>query len=238
MALTKPPLSPVSPGQPVTAQGWNDVLTGVSDLFDALLAFGTDALSVRPVIDDVTIADAIVVAVPDVGQPVRAVPPFGDRTTHTLVGLTDGNWTIHVQAPGFEPKATAVVVPQTGPVVVELTRRGSVVPDLFGVGLRSATDRLRAEGLDVDVVLDTTGREVPRTAMPPEYVDSPVLVQSPAPGGVAPPDNLRVRLVVASPLRRDPVVTMPSLIGLTSSEAAKVLERLGLVLGTSTFQTT
>ena len=113
-----------------------------------------------------------------------------------------------------------------------------MVPDLFGVGLRSATDRLRAEGLDVDVVLDTTGREVPRTAMPPEYVDAPVLVQSPAPGGIAPPDNLRVRLVVASPLRRDPVVTMPSLLGLTSSEAAKVLERLGLVVGTSTFQTT
>ena len=74
MALTKPPLSPVSPGQPVTAQGWNDVLTGVSDLFDTLLAFGTDALSVRPVIDGVLINDATVVAVPDVGQPVRAVP--------------------------------------------------------------------------------------------------------------------------------------------------------------------
>lgn len=238
MALTKPPLSPVSPGQPVTAQGWNVVLDGLSDLFDAVLAFGADAVSVRPVIDDTTIPNAVVVAVPDSGQPIRAVPPFGDRTSHTLVGLTAGNWTVHVTAPGFEPKGMAIVVPQADTVVVEMARRGSVVPDLFGVGLRSATDRLRAAGFDLDVVLDTTGREVPRTTLPPEYVDAPVLVQSPAPGDVAPPENLRVRVVVASPLRRDPVVTMPSLIGLTSSEAARVLERLGLVVGVSTFQTT
>jgi hypothetical protein len=37
--------------------------------------------------------------------------------------------------------------------------------------------------------------------------------------------------VVASALRRDPVVTMPSLTGLSLSEAQEVLERIGLVLG-------
>jgi beta-lactam-binding protein with PASTA domain len=38
---------------------------------------------------------------------------------------------------------------------------------------------------------------------------------------------------VASALRRDPVVTMPSLIGLSLTEAKQVLDRLGLVLGES-----
>jgi beta-lactam-binding protein with PASTA domain len=42
-----------------------------------------------------------------------------------------------------------------------------------------------------------------------------------------------VRLVVASALRRDPVITMPSLVGLSLTEAQQVLDRLGLVLGQS-----
>jgi len=239
MPLTKPPLSTVSPGQPVTAQAWNEVLTGLSDLFDAVLAFGTGAVAVRVVIDDVVLGGASVIAVPDgEGQPIKAVPPFGDRTSHTLVGLTDGSWAVHVEAPDFEPNSVPLTVPHGETLVVELARRGTVVPDLFGIGLRSATDRLRAEGLDLDITLDTTGKELPRTSLAPEYVDAPVLVQSPAPGEVAPPDNPRVRLVVASPLRREPVVTMPSLTGLTVSEASTVLERLGLVVGTTTFQST
>ena len=40
MALTKPALTHVNPGEPVTAQGWNTILDGVGDLFDAVLAFG------------------------------------------------------------------------------------------------------------------------------------------------------------------------------------------------------
>ena len=37
--------------------------------------------------------------------------------------------------------------------------------------------------------------------------------------------------MVASALRREPVVKMPSLIGLTLTEAKEVLDRIGLTLG-------
>lgn len=239
MPLTTPPIAPVTPGQPVTAQGWNELVDGLLDLYAAVLAFGTGALTVDVRFDGSAVAGASVIAVPDAGgQPVRAVDPFGGRSTYTAVGLSDGNWTVHVRADGFADAAVAVTLPRAEPLVVDLTRRGVVVPDLFGVGLRPAVDQLRAVGLDTDLVFDTTGKELPRATVPPEYVDAPVLFQDPAPSAVAPPDRLRVRLVVASALRRDPVVTMPSLIGLSPSEAARVLERLGLRVGTTTFRTT
>jgi hypothetical protein len=237
MPLTTPAIAPVIPGQPVTAQGWNELVSGLLDLYSAVLAFGTGALTVDVRFNGAAVGGASVVAVPDAeGQPVRAVDPFGGRTTHTVVGLSDGNWTVHVRAPGFADRAVPVTVPRVDPLVVELERRGVEVPDLFGVGLRAATDQLRAAGLDTDLVFDTTGKELPRATVPPEYVEAPVLVQDPAPGAVAAPDRLRVRLVIASPLRRDPVVTVPSLVGLSVSEATRVLERLGLTVGTTTFQ--
>lgn len=237
MELTKPPLAPVDPGQPVTSQGWNEILTGLSDLFDAVLSFGTGVLQVNPMFDGATVDGAEVIAMPgDGGQPVIAVPPFAGRSTYSLVGLADGAWTIHIDAPGFEPVATAVTLPTNSTVQRDLVRRGIKVPDLFGKGLKRALDELESANLDTDLIFDTTGKELPRATLPPEYVDTPVLHQSPEPGAIAPPGEQRVRLVVASALRRDPVVTMPSLLGLTSSEAARVLERLGLVIGRTTFK--
>lgn len=238
MELTKPPLAPVDPGQPVTAQGWNEILTGLSDLFDAVLAFGTGVVQVNPVFDGAIVEGAEVIAMPtDGGQPVQAVPPFAGRSSYSLVGLADGTWTVHIDAPGFEPVVTSITVPTSSTVQRDLARRGVVVPDLFGKGLKRALDELGSVNLDTDLVFDTTGKELPRASLPPEYVDAPVLYQSPHPGAVAPPGAQGVRLVVASALRRDPVVKMPSLLGLTASEATQVLANLGLVVGSTTFKT-
>ena len=46
MPLVKPPLATVNAGQPVTAQGWNAIIGGLNDLYDAVLAFGTGVLQV------------------------------------------------------------------------------------------------------------------------------------------------------------------------------------------------
>jgi len=118
-----------------------------------------------------------------------------------------------------------------------MTVDGVVLPDFFGQPVRGVLDQLRSLTLDADALIDTTGREVSRTSLPPEYVDSPVLLQLPAAGTVVPTATGRVRLVVASALRRDPVVTMPSLVGLNLTEAKQVLDRLGLVLGQSNVRT-
>lgn len=235
MPLTTPPLATVTAGEPVTAQGWNAVVDGLTDLYSAVIALGGATLDVAVTAGTQPLATAEVIAEPlGEGRPVRALPPFGARTAHLLVGLTDGPWRVHLQAPGFTTEVRDVTLPRTDPLAVTLTTAGVVVPDLFGVGLRAALDQVRALGIDADLVLDTTGREVSRSALPAEYVDAPILLQLPAAGAVVPTGTGRVKLVVASALRRDPVVTMPSLVGLRLSEAQQVLENLGLRLGSTT----
>ena len=230
MPLTKPTLTSVSAGEPITAQGWNAIVSGLDGLYDAVIALGGAALDVQVTGPDPE--DVVVIAEPvGEGRPVRALPPFGSRTAHLLVGLTDGPWRVHVSGHGFVTTFRDVTLPATDPLAVTLDLAGVVVPDLFGVSAKAALDRLRGMHIDADALLDTTGRDVNRLSLPPEYVDAPVLYQLPPAGTVVPANSGRVRLVVASALRRDPVVTMPSLIGLSMSEARQVLERLGLVLG-------
>ena len=236
MPLTRPTLASVNPGEPLTAQAWNSLVNGLTALYDAVLALGGATLEVEvtgPDTEQVT-----VIAEPlGEGRATEALPPFGTRTRHLLVGLTDGPWRVHVRAPGFATQQREVTMPVQDPVVVALTVDGVVVPDFFGQPVRGVLDQLRSLTLDADALLDTTGREVSRTALPPEYVDSPILLQLPEAGTVVPSGTGRVRLVVASALRRDPVVTMPSLVGLSLTEAKQVLDRLGLVLGQSNVRT-
>jgi hypothetical protein len=232
MPLTKPPLADVNPGEPVTAQGWNALVGGLSGLYDAVIALGGGTLEVTVTTGATPVPTAQVIAEPlGTGNAIAALPPFGSRTAHLLVGLTDGPWRIHVRASGFNDETREVTVPAAAPLAVSLVIGGVLVPDLFGVSMTAALEQLHAAGIDADMILDTTGREISRTSVPPEYADSPILFQLPVAGIVVPTGTGRVRLVVASALRRDPVVTMPSLTGLSLSEAQEVLERIGLVLG-------
>jgi hypothetical protein len=236
MPLTRPTLASVSPGEPLTAQAWNSLVNGLTGLYDAVIALGGATLEVEVTGPDPQ--DVTVIAEPlGEGRATEALPPFGTRTRHLLVGLTDGPWRVHVRAAGFATQQREVTMPVTDPVAVALSVDGVVVPDFFGQPVRGVLDKLRSLGIDADALLDTTGREVSRTSLPPEYVDAPVLLQLPEAGAVVPAGTGRVRLVVASALRRDPVVTMPSLVGLSLTEAKQVLDRLGLVLGQSNVRT-
>jgi hypothetical protein len=232
MPLTRPTLASVSPGEPLTAQAWNALTNGLTGLYDAVIALGGGTLEVEVTGPD---PEAVTVIAEPLGEgrATEALPPFGTRARHLLVGLTDGPWRVHVSADGFAAQQREVTMPVTDPVAVALAVDGVVVPDFFGQPTRGVLDKLRSLGIDADALIDTTGREVSRTSLPPEYVDAPVLMQLPEAGAVVPTGTGRVRLVVASALRRDPVVTMPSLIGLSLTEAKQVLDRLGLVLGES-----
>ncbi len=236
MPVTKPTLTSVNPGDPLTAQAWNSVVDGLQGLYDAVIALGGATLEVE--VSGPDHRETVVIAEPlGEGRATQALPPFGERTRHLLVGLTDGPWRVHVSAPGFATQKREVTMPQTDPLAVQLSIDGVVIPDFFGQPLRGVLDKVRSLGIDADALLDTTGREVSRTSVPPEYVDSPVLLQLPEAGAVVASGTGRVRLVVASALRRDPVVTMPSLVGLSLTEAKQVLDRLGLVLGQSNVRT-
>jgi hypothetical protein len=238
MALTKPALATVNPGDPVTAQAWNTMVTGLGDLYDAVLAFGHGVVNVSVLFNGNAVDGAQVVAVPATGDltPIEAVQLYGTVTTYTVVGVTAGQWHVFVDAPGFQPQTQDVTVPATDTLVFNLVASGVVVPDLFGVTAQDALTQLAALNLNVDTILDVLGHEVPKTSLPPQYQNQPILDQLPPAGTIVDPTSHRVRLVVATALDQSPVVTMPSLVGLSYDEVASVLDGLGLKVGKTTVQ--
>jgi hypothetical protein len=236
MALTKPSLSNVNPGEPVTADGWNVIVNGLGALFDAVLALGHGVLEVSVQSGGATVIGAEVVAEPAAGDvtPIVAVPPYGSVTSYHVVGITTGLWHVYVSAPGFGSATQDVTIPATGPLAFNLTAAGKVLPDLFGTALQSGLGQLTTLGLNVDTILDVLGHEVPKTSLPPQYQNQPILHQLPFAGTVVDPANPQIRLVVATAIEQAPVVTMPSLVGLSYDEVASVLDGLGLKIGKTT----
>jgi hypothetical protein len=228
----KPPLATVEPGRPITAQAWNAIVDGLSALYDAVLAIGSGTVTVSVQADGQPVPDARVVAEPvGDGQPVEGLPLFGTRTTYLVTGVSDGAWRLYVSAPAYVSQVIDVTVPTSAPVTVNLALDGKAVPDLFGLPLQGALAALGTAGIDVDVIIDALGQEISKTQVPAEAQNSPVLVHYPSPGTVVDPATTRIRLVVAAAVHEEPIVTVPSLAGLTQTEAARALETLGLRLG-------
>lgn len=232
MALETPPLATVEPGRPITAQGWNDIVNGLVALYEAVKAFGSGTVTVSVQADGLVVRDAQIVAEPVLGGlPVRGLPLFGTRDTYLVTGVSEGAWRVHVSAPGFQTQVLDATVPLAAPLTVNLVRAGVVVPDLFGTGYAVALATLTALGLQTEIALDTTGEEISRAQIPAEFQNQPILAQLPVAGTVVDPAVTRLRLVVATAVRDEPIVTVPSLIGLTQAEAARALEKIGLRLG-------
>jgi hypothetical protein len=237
MPLVKPTLPPAEPGRPITAQGWNEIVDAVGELYDAVNAIGSGTLEVNVTSGGQPVLGAVVVATPAAGgNPILAVPPVGSATVYNVGGVSDGAWHVDVIASGFEPAARDVTVPSPR-VDVELTAVGPAVPDLFGQPLQTAFGALTAANLPVGLILDALGKEVPRTPIPADYQNVPVLAQLPPAGTRLAPSG-RVHLVVAATVTQPPIVTMPNLAGLTQTEATRVLEQLGLRVGNISFVNT
>jgi hypothetical protein len=183
------------------------------------------------------IPNALVVAVPQFqAAPVLAVPPVPGNGLYTLSGLKSGVYTLHVIADGFVRQEIKMEIPTKATAYVTLTPVGLSMPDVFGLPATQALAVLAQAGLGMDLILDASGREIPKTSLPPASANAPVLMQSPAPGAQVDPTRARVRLVIASVYEQEPVVVMPNLSGLSLAEATKALEGLGLRVGTSTIK--
>lgn len=231
MALDEFIAKTVTPGEPLTAQAWNDIVTAVAALNHHILS--TEASSVRVQIAnaDIALGQVRVTALPQDGtQAFEAVRPIPPGTEHIFSGLRPGVYTVRAEAPGFDAATATVTVPATEPVSLTLVPRGASMPALFGRPLGQALGDLKALGIAVSRVLDIAGREVAPANPGADYTDSPVLVQIPAPGQPVPPEG-SAQLAVAAALQVEPSIEVPSLTGLSLEEAKKALEAAGLVLG-------
>lgn len=232
MPLVPPSLAPVSAGQPVTAQAWNAILAAIGALYDAVLALGTNTVDITVQDSAGPVTGATVVAVPTAGAPVQAVAPRAGGTAYTLTTLAPGPWTVHVSAPGYAAANISITVPvATTTTPVTLTRTSIAMPDLLGKSAATALGLLTTGGIQLDQILDVTGEELSKTALPANRANTKVLFQFPVPGQQVTAASAKTRLVLSA-LHEATTTVVPSLVGMNYTQLVKALNDAGLKLGT------
>lgn len=221
----------VNPGDPLTAQAWNELVTAVGEVYAEL----TSRRTLRVTVNNTGLhpADVRVTATHAEHGPVEGVRPVAAGGAHVLAGLRPGSWTLTASTPGFQlSPPQAFVVPEEGevaPLEITLSSVAALMPDVFGLVLSDALGVLEEAGVDVEKVYDVTGAAfVPDTALG-EYSGSRVLFFVPDPGTPVPAGS-RAGLVIGASLQPAPSVVMPDLTGKTLQQAKTILEQLGLVL--------
>ena len=228
MPINVPPQTTVSPGEPVTAEGWNAIVGGVTALTQYLNA--TEASGVHVVIKNAGVTNARVTATRDDGVTYEAVAPVPPGTDFIIAGLRPGAYVVRVEAPGFTTETASITAPIATPVEISLQANGAFMPELFGSTLRAALQELSSRKIAVGRILDVVGRDVAPANPGSDYNDQPILAHFPSAGTAVPPEG-QVQLLVSTALQVQQSVEVPSLAGLSLSEAQKALEALGLVLG-------
>lgn len=230
MELTQFTAKKVDPGEPITAQAWNEMVDGIKDLNAFVLASESTALRVRLGNVNISLSTVRITARRDDGWLTEAVAPVSGDGQFVFASLPAGVFTLQATAPGFKPAGASVTIPSEEEVSLTMEPDGAFMPNMLGVELGSALAGLDNLGISVGRLLDVVGKELPPANPGSEYSSQPVLVQLPDPGVAVPPEG-KVQLVIAAALRLDDSVEIPPLTGLTLNEARKALAAIGLKLG-------
>jgi hypothetical protein len=230
MDLTPFAAKTVSPGEPITAQAWNELVEGIKALNDFVRSSQATALRVGLGNTDIRLETVRVTARRDDGWLAEAVAPVDGGGEFVFAALPQGAFTVRAEAPGFSPASANVTIPGNASVQLTLEQDGAFMPNLIGVELAAALAELEDRDITVGRLLDVVGRELPPAKPDSEYARQPVLMQLPDPGVAVPPEG-KVQIVVSAALQVEESVEVPPLTGLTLEEARKALEAIGLKLG-------
>lgn len=226
----------VNPGEPITAQAWNDIVLAIGSITGFLAA--STGTGLRVIVGNASAdpSKTRVLAIAENGSVSEGalVPPEATESApggiFSLKGLVPGSYTIRAEAPGFIAATETVTMPRSEPLTLTMTSSAPFMPLVFGRKLSDALSELATANINVSRILDITGQDVAPGNPPPEHRDSPVLMQFP-PRGEPVPVGGTAQLVVAAALELQASIEMPSLAGLSLPEARRVLDELGLVLG-------
>jgi hypothetical protein len=222
-------------GQPLAAQLWNDLVDALDAVIQAVLGATTFGLRVTIQNADIDLATVRVTAVDQASmlayEAVRPVPPDKD---HVFASLKPGTYQVLAEAPGFAASNPAsVTIHEAGQTLsLFFWSKAPALPALFGLKLRDALTALATAGITAVHVLDVTGKTESPTSPSPEAADAPVLAQLP-PAGQPVPLGGAAQLVIAVVPKPPVMVQVPSLVGLTDTDARKLLAGMGLQLGTA-----
>jgi hypothetical protein len=237
--ITPPPLVNASPGDPITSEAWNNLLTAIGLLVDdANLQRGTLTVQVRA--NGNPLRSALVTAAPSEGPARGAVFVGGSVHAHQIEALPPGAYTLTVEADGFATQTQAITMgAESLAVTVDLVASPAVfaVPNLLGHALSQALATLASAGFIVARVIDSHGADVPPANVPADTQPLPVLAQFPLPGTMAPKD-VGIFIHVAARAEATKKVGVPDIRGMSVAQAKAALEAAGLVLGTTKTVTT
>lgn len=238
--ITPPPLIDVKPGDPITSQSWNNVNQAIRILYDAInKSLGTLSVTVKDKADGNPVRGAVVTATPtgDTGRPVRAgIFAGAGGNLYLLQQLLPGAYDVAIEADGYNTETRPISMDQNGsdqPLTVELTATQLLfaMPNLFGLALNQAVDKVVSEGgFQVGRIIDSHGQEVPPGAIPDGFQLAAVLGQLPEPGTPI-PKNTPVQIHISAKAEFAERVKVPDLRGLTLEEAKAKLEASRLAMG-------
>jgi hypothetical protein len=236
--VVPPPLTPVHPGDPISSEGWNNVLTAIGQLVaHANQRRGTLTVKVLGP-GNLPFRGATVTAQPT-GEPPRPARAGafvgGEVNAYQFEELLPGAYAIVVEADGFTVSSTqskvemgAAVDPE--PLVFQLAEPQVrvQVPALLGLRLGDAL-ALLAPSLDPGRIIDSHGIELVLAEIGDE-TKSIVLGQFPFAGELQ-PKGTDVFLHISATSEVLKRVKVPELRGLSLTAAKAAIEAAGLDVG-------
>ncbi|MCP5152188.1 MAG: PASTA domain-containing protein [Ectothiorhodospiraceae bacterium] len=233
MALTPPPLVNVTPGDPITSEGWNNIITAIKRVYEALNETRA-TLAVR-LVDGTgaAVTDATVTAVGPDGAAAAGLYAGGEVRRYLLPALGAGAWKVTAEAAGFDPESREVEIGKE-PVALEITMSRTEVrmpaPGLFGSSLAAAVERIKADGFARGTVIDSHGRELTSQDIKDTGAERVVLGQVP-PAATAHLKGAAIELLVSAKAEVEERIKVPDVRGLTLDQAKAALAAAGLALG-------
>lgn len=238
--ITPPPLNDVIPGDPITSEGWNNLLEAIRIVYAFLnRGLGTLSVNLTDHADGNPVTGAVVTVVPageSDGRPVRVGLYAGSDIQRYFVDrLEPGKYTVVVEADGFVTEKRGITMNEDGApqaIAIEMSARELLfpVPNMFGIPLNKAIDVMVHMGFQVVHIIDSHGTEIPPRAIPEEAMLASVLNQVPEPGTLI-PKNAPIQIHISAKAEFVERVKVPDLKGLTLDEAKAKLEASSLVLG-------
>jgi PASTA domain-containing protein len=237
--ITTPPLTDVSPGDPITSEGWNNILAAIELVVDFLnKQRGTLIVQVKNQADGNPIRTALVTVKPtgDTSRPTRtALFAAGDVNAYQVDQLLPGSYDVLAEADGFTLETRPITMPDTGDslnvsIDMAVAEARFAVPNLFGQPLNQGLADLTGQGFTIGRIIDSHGTDIAPGAIPTEAQTASVLGQWP-PAGAPVPKSTPIFLNVSAKAEYLQRVKVPDVRGLSLEEAKALLEASGLALG-------
>jgi hypothetical protein len=234
--LTHPPLIDANPGDPITSEGWNNLVQSIKTLYDALnKPQGTLVFKVTDKADSAPVENAVVSLFRKDGTLVRSAAFVGGAlNAYVAFGVPLGSYGVVVEADDYAVEnrdlevgeASATAAQETA---IQMTRTSlkTRMPNLFGFTVAEAQITLGNSALLVGRILDSHGNDIPPAAVPAELITARVLNQVPEAGALVEPKD-PVQLHISAKVEVKLPVKVPKLLGMTYAEATAALEAVGL----------